>query len=86
MVFDFTWSRLEPTIYRTPDEHVNHYNTDTVMSCPIIRVVKDAVINGWIHKEDLIKLFSPWYNLLGVKQQSLTHSIFYHIKEVTILY
>jgi hypothetical protein len=26
------WSGLEPTIYRTPDEHNNHYATDAVVS------------------------------------------------------
>ena len=30
IVFGFTWSGLEPTIYRTRGEHANHYTTDAV--------------------------------------------------------
>jgi hypothetical protein len=30
IVFGLTWSGLEPTIYRTRDEHTNHYTTDGV--------------------------------------------------------
>ena len=33
IVFGFTWSRLEPTIYRTWGEHDNHYATDAVPLC-----------------------------------------------------
>jgi signal transduction histidine kinase len=28
IIFGFTWSWLEPTIYRTQDEHASHYNTN----------------------------------------------------------
>jgi hypothetical protein len=31
VVFDLTRSGLEPTIYRTRDEHVNHYTTDAIL-------------------------------------------------------
>jgi hypothetical protein len=30
IVFGFTRSALEPTIYRTRGEHANHYTTDAV--------------------------------------------------------
>jgi hypothetical protein len=32
IVFGLTRPGLEPTIYRTPDEHNNHYATDAVVS------------------------------------------------------
>ena len=31
MVFGFTWSGLDTTIYHTRDEHANHYTTDEVV-------------------------------------------------------
>jgi hypothetical protein len=30
IVFGLTWQGLEPTFYRTPGVHANHYTTDAV--------------------------------------------------------
>jgi hypothetical protein len=36
IVSGLTRSQLETTIYRTQDEHANHYTTDAVFNCMLI--------------------------------------------------
>ena len=53
--FGSTRPRLEPTIYRTRGKHTNHYATDAVDWCLIVKpVLCDLPINSDIgsHKTD----------------------------------
>jgi hypothetical protein len=52
IVFGFTQSGLKPTIYRTRDEHANHYTTDAVQDVVIcmfyVIVDKKKKVNTYI--------------------------------------
>ena len=43
LVFGLTLSGLEPTIYRTRDEHANHYTTDVVSLTRRVSLMKQLV-------------------------------------------
>jgi hypothetical protein len=71
IIFGFTWSWLESTIYRTQDEHASHYNTNVVRknlkSVYVVRGVK-----CWLNRHRLIiVIFYKWLLLLLFKPDGL---------------
>jgi hypothetical protein len=60
IVFGLTRSGLEPTIYRTRDEHANHYTTDAVPTFNAIstRYVWFVLSLVWIHRQ---LIWMSWY-------------------------
>ena len=46
IVFGFTWSGLEPTIYRTRGEHANHNTTDMIKTIEIVNTYNMLEVKG----------------------------------------
>jgi hypothetical protein len=67
LVFGLTRPGLEPTIYRTRDEHANYYTTD---------VVKSSINNKDINKHERLCNISLRHTKIKVKEQRYQYLLF----------